>query len=165
MHVPHLRVGQGGCLEQSEPRSCGTRWCVSCTAGAGQPSVSGPWLGWLTAGITLEALSQLNVTNRRWAAVFEGPHCPWTHERAGRGGCSCQSGVAEASACSEGGRGVLRQGRCTATYTRRGQGGRGALPTQHSHSGKAEAGRGGQVCLECLLIKCCFRGNRETVSG
>lgn len=31
-----------------------------------------------------------------------------------------------------------------------------ALPTQHSHEGKAQAG---QACLGCLLIKCCFRGN------
>lgn len=34
------------------------------------------------------------------------------------------------------------------------RGGSGPSPTQHSHLGKAEAGRGGQVCLGCLLIKC-----------
>lgn len=53
--------------------------------GWGWPAICvfGPRLGWLTAGVTLEASTQLNVTNRRWAAVFEGPQCPWIHGLAG----------------------------------------------------------------------------------
>lgn len=88
MHIPRLRVWRGGPGAERAPflrhavlsvkQLCvehGWGWLAIC--------VFGPWLGRLTAGITVEALSQLNVTNRRWAAVFEGPQRPWIRDRAG----------------------------------------------------------------------------------